>query len=248
MKLSKLMVVVIYGSGFSLVGCGVNSVQYLKPSGYNTASDYAFAVIENSGCIGKVDRFFTSSGVKKTTKDGLEYVFEGDNLHCSQSSFTDLMASYCRSKGGEPVQGGTWCSKNDTPLFYVGELSTLERSANQSEKQWFDAALKKGFISERDQKQKDLIAEENTKKEAEELSRVMSRKIIANIGDSICRLDNDVVPYQYPSKVYYRGYVEAKTDHKLKVRVFWHGGEGFIINDVTPNPLIWTENKGWFHC
>ncbi|HHP2754014.1 TPA: hypothetical protein ACRX4O_004545 [Klebsiella quasipneumoniae] len=248
MKLNKLKAVMICGSGFALFGCGVNSVHYLKPSGYNTASDYAFAVIESSGCIGKIDGLFTSSGVKKVTKDGLEYVFEGDNLHCSQTSFKDLMANYCRSKGGESVQGGTWCGKNDTPLFYVGDLSTLERSTNQSDEQWFDIALRRGFISEREQKKEEQIAKDKAKIEEEELVRVMSRKIIANVGDSICRIDNDVVPYQYPSRVYYRGYVEAKADNKLKVRIFWHGGEGFIINDVTPNPLIWTENKGWFHC
>lgn len=91
------------------------------------ASDYAFAVIEKSGCIGKIDGLFVKSGEKRATKDGLEYIFSGNNLHCTQTSFKEQMANYCRSKGGEPVQGETWCRKDDTPLFYVGELSTLEK-------------------------------------------------------------------------------------------------------------------------
>lgn len=248
MKLNNLMVVVIGGSGVSLFGCGVNSVKYIEPSGYITASDYASAVIESSGCIGKIDGLFISPGVKKITKEGLEYKFDGNNLHCSQTSFKDLMADYCRNKGGQPVQGDTWCRKNDDPLFYVGELSTLEKSANQSQEQWFNSALKKGFISERVQEKEALIAIENQKFAEKERSRVRSVKINVNIGDSICREDYDVPQYQYSSKIYYKGYVESKSGSKLKVRIVSHGGEKDIINDVSPNPVLWVENKGWFHC
>lgn len=248
MKLNNLIVVVISGSGFALSGCGVNSVKYIEPSGYITASDYASAVIENSGCIGKVDALFISPGVKQTTREGLEYIFNGNNLHCSETSFKELMAGYCRNKGGQPVQGGTWCSQHDEPLFYVGKLTTLEKSANQSHEQWFNSAIKKGFISERVQKKEALTATENQKLAEKERSRIRSLKINFNIGDSICREDYDVPRYQYPSKIFYQGYVESKSGHKIKVRIFKHGGEKVIINDVTPNPVLWVESTGWFHC
>jgi hypothetical protein len=42
--------------------------------------------------------------------------------------------------------------------------------------------------------------------------------------------------------------MESKSGNKIKVRIVRHGGEKDIINDVTPNPVVWVENKGWFHC
>ena len=248
MKLNKLLVVMICSSGLALSGCGVNSVKDIDPSGYSMASDYAFAVIEKSGCIGKIDGLFVKSGEKRATKDGLEYIFSGNNLHCTQTSFKEQMANYCRSKGGEPVQGETWCRKDDTPLFYVGELSTLEKNANQSQEHWFSTALKRGFISERVQEKEALIAKENEKLAEKERTRIRNMKGNVNVGDSICREDYDVPLYQYSSRIFYQGYVESKSGNKIKVRIVRHGGEKDIINDVTPNPVVWVENKGWFHC
>ena len=81
-----------------------------------------------------------------------------------------------------------------------------------------------------------------------ERTRIRNMKVNVNVGDSICREDYDVPLYQYSSRIFYQGYVESKSGNKIKVRIVRHGGEKDIINDVTPNPVVWVENKGWFHC
>ncbi|EGX15093.1 hypothetical protein ECTX1999_5398 [Escherichia coli TX1999] len=40
-----------------------------------------------------------------------------------------------------------------------------------------------------------------------------------------------------------------KRKNKLQLRLVWHGGNGFVINDIAPsNNIIWSSPNGWKHC
>ena len=77
----------------------------------------------------------------------------------------------------------------------------------------------------------------------------MNAEVAVSIGDLICREDYEAKPYQYPGIAYYKAYVEKKEKNKLQLRLVWHGGDGFVVNDITNlNNIIWSSPKGWRHC
>ncbi|EFI3271195.1 hypothetical protein BCC92_005015, partial [Escherichia coli] len=90
------------------------------------------------------------------------------------------------------------------------------------------------------------------KKEATELQLKIKEKntpVKADVGDLICKEDYEAKPYQYPGTAYYKAYVEKKEKNKLQLRLVWHGGNGFVVNDITSsNNIIWSSPNGWRHC
>ena len=72
---------------FTLVGCVVHDVKNVGSGKYNKVADYASDIIENSGCVGKVDDIFFPSGEKFRDDYGLNYISRNAYLHCTKESF-----------------------------------------------------------------------------------------------------------------------------------------------------------------
>ncbi|TYF90401.1 hypothetical protein DJ536_22755 [Enterobacter hormaechei] len=114
------------------------------------------------------------------------------------------------------------------------------------------SAERLGYISERVQQQTDIekkvdLANEINEKQKKYIE--MNAEVAVSIGDLICREDYEAKPYQYPGVAYYKAYVEKKEKNKLQLRLVWHGGDGFVVNDITNvNNIIWSSPKGWRHC
>ncbi|RWS65919.1 hypothetical protein DN597_21245 [Enterobacter cloacae] len=85
--------------------------------------------------------------------------------------------------------------------------------------------------------------------EKERVVREKNMEVDTKVGDLICREDYEAKPYQYPGVAYYKAYVEKKEKNKLQLRLVWHGGDRFLVNDITNvNNIIWSSPKGWRHC
>lgn len=245
--MKKTMFIMLFASTVTLSGCGVHNVKNIWPNNYQSATKYASDLIEGSGCIGKIDDLFFSAGYLYVNDYGLNYSSDNAGLHCSKSSFIDSMSRFCESKSG--FFSGRWCSVNDNPLFEVDGFTILERAPSQSYEAWLKSSRRRGYESKRDQILKE---EEKQHKEAEarlQKLKIMNSEVAANVGDTICREDYEAKPYQYPGVAHYKAYVEKKEKNRLQVRLIWHGGENFIVNDLNElNNLIWITPKGWWRC
>ncbi|WP_228084744.1 MULTISPECIES: hypothetical protein [Enterobacteriaceae] len=243
-----------------LSGCSsVDNIKDVEPSKYVHITDYLNDVFEKANCIGTI---FSPQGRIFTDADGLKYQLNGKNIRCYSDAIENAVEKYCIHREGEMVQGGRWCKVNGDPLFYIdygsnwrhyGEtVMAVEQGSFQGRQQWLSAAERLGFLSKRVLLQQKLENEFNAKKEAAELQRKMKEKntpVYADVGDLICKEDYESKPYQYPGTAYYKAYVEKKVKNKLQLRLVWHGGNGFVINDVTPsNNIIWSSPNGWKHC
>lgn len=246
-----------------LSGCSsVGNIKHVEPSKYVHVTDYLNDIFEKSNCIGTV---FSPQGRISTDADGLKYQLNGENIRCYSDSIENAVEKYCVYKGGEIVQGGRWCKVNGEPLFHINygydgkhygvpkeNFMVVEQGSFQGRQQWLSAAERLGFLSKRVQLQQKLEDEINAKKEAAELQRKIKEKntpVNADVGDLICKEDYEAKPYQYPGTAYYKAYVEKKEKNKLQLRLVWHGGNGFVINDITPsNNIIWSSPNGWKHC
>ena len=134
-------------------------------------------------------------------------------------------------------------------MFYIGDFSTLEQDVTQSKNDWIKSAAKKGFVSEHQKIRDEMLNMDEERKNEDRMINEMNTPVIAEIGDLICKRDYEVKPYQYPGVVYYKAYVERKVKDKMQLRLVWHGGDGFVINDVTPpSNIIWSSTKGWKLC
>ncbi|HBD0336956.1 TPA: hypothetical protein KGE85_004391 [Escherichia coli] len=260
MKTKKLMMVTLVSSTLALSGCSsVGNIKHVEPSKYVHVTDYLNDAFEKANCVGSIS---LSQGRIFTDADGLKYQLNWPNTKCSSNSIEYAVEKYCIHKGGKMVQEGRWCKVNGEPLFYVdygsnwkhyGEnFMAVEQGSFQGRQQWLNAAERLGFLSKRVQLQQKLEDEINAKKEAAELQRKMKEKntpVNADVGDLICKEDYEAKPYQYPGTAYYKAYVEKKEKNKLQLRLVWHGGNGFVINDITPsNNIIWSSPNGWKHC
>lgn len=250
---------------FTLSGCSsIRDVEYIDPEGYSDVASYLSETFEKSNCIGTT---FSSQGRKFINSDGLNYQLSATNIRCYVASIEESIDRYCVAKQGEMVQGGTWCVVNKMPLFHVKYspdtsltkiglgtrvFSTVEPPNSQAKQQWLSSAERLGYISERAQQQIDInnkidLANEIDKKQKKYIE--MNAEVDASIGDLICREDYEAKPYQYPGIAYYKAYVEKKEKNKLQLRLVWHGGDGFVVNDITNvNNIIWSSPKGWRHC
>ncbi|ENH4709277.1 hypothetical protein ABV636_004775 [Salmonella enterica] len=246
-----------------LGGCSsVGNIKDVEPSKYVHVTDYLNDAFEKSNCIGTV---FSPQGRIFTDTDGLKYQLNGKNIRCYSDSIENAVEKYCFHKGGEIVQGGRWCKVNGEPLFYISygydgkhygvpqeNFMVVEQGNFQEKQQWLNAAERLGFLSKRVQLQQKLKDEFNAKKEDVELHQKLKEKntpVNADVGDLICKEDDEAKPYQYPGSAYYKAYVEKKEKNKLQLRLVWHGGNGFIINDITSsNNIIWSSPNGWKHC
>lgn len=249
----------------TLAGCSsTRNVEYIDPKGYSDVASYLSATFEASNCIGAV---FSSQGRKFINSDGLNYQLGGKNLRCYVTSIEESINRYCVAKQGSMVQGDTWCVANQMPLFHViytpdtsitsvglgsDHFSTIEPLSSQSEQQWLSTAEKLGYISERVQRKIEIdkkISFANEQDERKKKSIEMNAEVNASVGDLICREDYEAKPYQYPGVAYYKAYVERKEKGKLQLRLVWHGGDGFVIDDITNmNNVLWSSPKGWRHC
>lgn len=248
-----------------LSGCSsVKDVEYVDPGKYSDLASYLNEVFEKSNCTGTI---FSPQGHKFVNSDGLNYQLSGRNLRCYVVSIEESINRYCTVKRGVMKQGGTWCVVGDSPLFHVDyspdtsmvstglgsdNFSTVEPPETLSGKQWLNTAEKLGYISARVQHNIDVDKEiEASKEKAVKAMRdiQMNTPVNANIGDLICRDDYEVKSNQYPGTAYYKAYVEKKEKNKLQLRLVWHGGDGFVINDLTNvNNIIWSSPNGWRHC
>lgn len=266
MRFDKVMKVFLVGSILTLYGCanGNGNVDYISPLGYSHLADYLSDTFERANCIGVI---FSNQGKKSINADGLKYELNGRNIKCYVTSIEESISRYCASKGGQMIQGNSWCQVNKEPLFNINygsdtsrrvwgvssePFSSVEQSNLQTRQQWLDSAERLGFISERVQQRIDLdkeISLEKDKAENERKKIEMNAEVNTQIGDLICKEDYDADPYRYPSKPYYKAYVEKKVGDKTQLRLVWHGGDGFVINDINENnKIVWVSPKGWKHC
>lgn len=230
-------------------GCGARVIKNMNPQQYESAVDYAEAIVDASGCVGRIDGIFFSAGDKFIDHDGRHYISHYAASYCPRDSFISAMKQFCVSKGNEFDENTSWCKTKvgRTPVFYVNDFSILEKSTTQTNKLWEEVAERKGFLSNR---VKARIENEKLMKEVEARERQKRRsiRVDAKIGDILCYEDYDVPDYQYPTVAYYKAYVEDKKNGRYKLRIFWHGGDGFVINDVKNNNIVWVSQSGWFHC
>lgn len=257
---------IINATLITLALCGCSSsdvdVKYIAPTKYTNIASYLNDTFEGSNCIGTI---FTSQGNKLIDSSGLKYELKGRNIRCYNRSIENAINRYCIAKGGRMTQGDLWCRVNKEPLFYVNYGSknsrlglssqnffSVERSGSQTKQQWIDSAERLGFISERIQQQKELDSMNLKIKDDHEKQlkiKEMNVPVNASVGDLICRKDYEAKPYQYPGIAYYKAYVERKENNKLQLRLVWHGGDGFVVNDIsTINNIIWSSPNGWKHC
>ncbi|EPJ2545235.1 hypothetical protein ACTGQE_003730 [Escherichia albertii] len=258
----KKNIIIVFAATL-LSGCSsVGNMRNIEPSKYVHVTDYLNDAFEKSNCVGSI---FLSQGRIFTDTDGLKYQLNWPNVRCSYDSIEYAVEKYCAHKGGKMVQGGRWCKVNDEPLFYINydydgkhysvskeNFMAVEQGSVQGRQQWLSVAERLGFLSKRVLLQQKLENEINAKKEAAELQRKTKEKntpVNADVGDLICKEDYEAKPYQYPGTAYYKAYVEKKEKNKLQLRLVWHGGNGFVINDITPsNNIIWSSPNGWKHC
>lgn len=231
----------------ALSGCGVHNVEHADPIKYHRAADYADDVVNSSGCIGKIDNLIFKSGRIFVNEYGLNYSSDNANLHCAKRSFIEAMSLYCQSKSGQFSNG--WCSVGDNPLFKVDGFTTLEKSPSQSAEEWAKSSRQYGYESKRWREFKESERKYNEMMKKERITKEKNIAVDAEIGDLICREDYEAPPYQYPGVAYYKAYVEKKGGNKLQLRLVWHGGNGFVVDDITnTNNIIWSSPKGWHHC
>ena len=245
--MEKRMLLALVTSSVALSGCGVHNVENTEPSKYHRAADYASDVVKRSGCIGRIDDLLFSSGEIFVNDYGLNYSSSNAGLHCTKTSFRESMSRYCQSKSGVFLDG--WCSVDDVPIFKVDGFTTLERGPSQSADKWIQSNRQWGIEGKRDQQVK---SDERQRSEMEEKERVVREKnmeVDTKVGDLICREDYEAKPYQYPGVAYYKAYVEKKEKNKLQLRLVWHGGDRFVVNDITNvNNIIWSSPRGWRRC
>lgn len=266
MRFERVLKVCLIGSMLTLYGCanGSKDIDYINPQGYVNLADYLADAFERANCIGVT---LSNQGEKSISSDGLKYELNGRNIRCYVTSIEESISRYCTAKGGQMIQGDSWCQVNKEPLFHVNYGSdtskgvwgvpsqvffTVEKSSLQTRQQWLASAEHLGFISERVQQRIDMdkkISLEKEKAESERKEIEMNSEVNTQIGDLICKEDYDADPYQYPSKPYFKAYVEKKVGEKIQLRLVWHGGDGFNIDDINENnKIIWVSPKGWRHC
>lgn len=237
-------------SSVFISGCSVHEIGFVNPVSYRRVADYAYDVIDRSGCMGHVDALFFPSGHKYTGRNGT-YIYEAANpgAHCTVESFNSQVKQYCDSKGG--FFENSWCSVNDYPLFAVGygtKFNTIERGETQTIGEWLDSARKMGYRSKKEiNLEMSNIESERLEKEGYK-NKVRNTKVVSDVGDMICKEDYSNRSSYFRGDVFYKGYVEKITNNKIQVRLVWHGGDGFSINDVEQQPIIWSTPYGWYHC
>lgn len=259
MKLNAYAISVI-AAQFFLVGCNsYRSVENVDPSSYQTVAAYSEKIFDSANCAYSL---FVKQGQEYVDSDGLNYRLPRNEV-CYLDSIEKAIKQYCQSKGGYMRQDDEWCAVGDYPLFKVNFIktykryfadtnySTLERSTAQTPEQWVYSAEKKGFISERIRIKNQIEAQnriQQKKLEEEEKNRKRNAVVKAKVGDLLCREDYEAPAYQYSSTPYYKAYVEDKQNGKYKLRLVWHGGKGFVINDIRDNTIIWSSPNGWLFC
>lgn len=185
MRFDKVMKAFLVGSILTLYGCanGNGNVDYISPLGYSHLADYLSDTFERANCIGVI---FSNQGKKSINADGLKYELNGRNIKCYVTSIEESISRYCASKGGQMIQGNSWCQVNKEPLFNVNygsdtsrrvwgvssePFSSVEQSNLQTRQQWLDSAERLGFISERVQQRIDLDKEISLEKDKAENER-----------------------------------------------------------------------------
>ncbi|RQN05261.1 hypothetical protein [Pantoea ananatis] len=242
-----------------LSGCSA-SFNHPAPTKYRDASDFADAVLGGSGCMG-VGNYAYSPGRITISPHGVKEFsvshYFTDVSRCSLGSFKKELERFCQFHGGEfetDDSRGDWCVKKNRPLFYSYKYGIKEKSDALTENQWDSLARSElGFITKKEYESQveNEVSRNHAKQVALELRKNlrMNESVNASVGDFICTEDLDHQNEYYQGPVYFGGYVEAKANKKLKVRVVWHGRRDLnIVNGNNPDPIIWTSPKGWFHC
>jgi len=228
---------------FFLTGC-----QSKAPSEYNYAADYAHSIYERMSCGGVIYASTKPAGYAFYNGNNEWEFLPRKGSGCEYLNLTKLMNNFCVAKDGQIV--GEWCDQSGYPLFRVLENQTYENKGRYSRDDWLSHAKKQGFltISQMQVKRKNeqaisrydkIRAEKNRKERDEKSAREVMR---SDIGTTICRVDSGF------SDTIYKGFVEGRSNSKLKVRLFFHGGGIYKFPDENSNTVLWLDPYGWYVC
>lgn len=228
--------------------CSMRTIKSISPSGYESASDFAYNSIKQTTCIGNIDALLFPAGDVSEDKTGIRSfkAHHYTGTHCSSNDFKEAMGVYCKAKGGN--YQGSWCVKNDKPIFLVTNFDIIEKSNVISDGEWeFLAKSKLGFISKKDEIYNEIIKTIEDKAKEKQKADRKKKSVNAQIGDFICK--NDDYNHYTSENLYYGGFVEGKENGKIKIRVTWHGRKNTVVkNEWAGENIIWSSPKGWFKC
>lgn len=212
-----------------------------------------------------IDEFISYKNVTNTISKDNGVIIYKFTLVSDRNEIYFNERKICDGKTGEMI--GAWCVLQGTePLYYIKATSKLSRvgrlafdyilyenSGDLSVYEWKKFAVSTGFLTKDEMGLKIKNDNENASKkiEYEKLQdKVKKDKEIkdagvvmkGDVGTIICKEDK-----QY-NRGGYKGYIEDRGSSKLKVRLFYHGTDGMIFNDVEQQPIIWTSPLGWYVC
>ncbi|WP_210515355.1 hypothetical protein [Pantoea ananatis] len=233
-----------------LSGCGISTLEQISPLPYSSASQFANKTLMQSNCMGRVDNLFFKPAIVNTDSHGVK-TFTGNHsdTHCNAEDFMSALERYCQSKGG--AYKGSWCVKNDEPLFHIEGFTIQEKSESLTDKQWQQVARARlGYVSSKDYQEEKARDDAHAMSLKQQREARLKSKVNASVGDFICREDSASNGKYFQGPVYYGAYVEGKKKGKLKLRVVWHGRKDLdIVNShLNEDETVWEKPEGWFLC
>lgn len=270
LKYTVLLTYILLISGCVNMAAKKPTVSY-SSSIVDTLSQYYEA--SQAGLISPY-KLFDPSGKNPGVVDGNEYrMFR--RWWCLDSSSTkgeleSLISGHCSANGGVFKNG--WCSdkKSESPIYkvsvgkagMVGKKSSTafcstgedigvlayEKNSNISNQSWLDISTAQlGFESpseftqrlKKEREEKWRTSQEKLKKKTEQANLVLASKR----GTRICK-DFDRGDHVYV------GYIEDKTDEKIKINVaqaVYKRNARFSVNGFQPT-LIWDYPNNWYVC